>query len=160
MQDQDLCWSWWWYLCQFRMLELGCFAGSMVSPTILLLFLYFFWRSGLLECWSRLYVRGHWFGCSLRPGTLLYSRWIHLPFRGHWPYRLSCSRTNDWQFSTYPRRRIPAITSIPHGSKATLCGSALVKFGSALLTSLTQPNSTTDNQHQHLQPGTRWTSLN
>ena len=51
-------------------------------------------------------------------------RWIHLPFRGHWPYRLrsnngSCSRTNDWQLSIYPRRRIPAF--IPHGIKASLC---------------------------------------
>ncbi len=52
-------------------------------------------------------------------------RWIHPPFRGHWPYRLrsnngSCSRKNDWQLSIYPRRRIPAF--IPHGGiKASLC---------------------------------------
>ena len=51
-------------------------------------------------------------------------RWIHLPFRGHWPYRLrsnncSCSMTNAWQLSTFPRRRIPAF--IPHGIKASLC---------------------------------------
>ncbi len=52
-------------------------------------------------------------------------RWIHLPFRGHWPYRFtsrsnsgSCSRPNNWQLSTYPRRRIPAF--IPHGMKASL----------------------------------------
>jgi hypothetical protein len=36
------------------MLELGCFAGSMVVPTILLFFLCFFSRSGLLECWISL----------------------------------------------------------------------------------------------------------
>ncbi len=47
----------------------------------------FFWRSGLLECWIRLYVLGHWYGC--------------------------CSRTNAWQLSTYPRRRIPAF--VPYG---------------------------------------------
>ena len=31
----------------------------------------FFERSGLLEYWIRPFVRGHWFGCSLRPGTQL-----------------------------------------------------------------------------------------
>jgi hypothetical protein len=51
-------------------------------------------------------------------------RWIHLPFRGHWPYLLgsnngSCSRTNDWQLFTYFRRRIPVF--IPCGIKASLC---------------------------------------
>ncbi len=52
-------------------------------------------------------------------------RWSHLPFRGHWPYRLrsnnigSCSRTNEWQLSTYPQHRIPAL--IPHGIKASVC---------------------------------------
>jgi hypothetical protein len=52
--------------------------------------------------------------------------WNHLPFRGHWPYLLgsnnvSCSRTNDWQLSTYFRRtgRIPVF--IPYGIKASLC---------------------------------------
>ncbi len=51
------------------LLELGCFAGSIVHSTILLFFRCFFWRSGLLECWIRSYVWSHWFGCSLRPGT-------------------------------------------------------------------------------------------
>ncbi len=53
--------------------------------------------------------------------------WMHLPFRGHWPYRLrgnnrhgSCSRTNDWQLSTHPQRRISAF--IPMISKlACVC---------------------------------------
>ena len=57
--------------------------------------------------------------CYTHPG-----RWIHLPFRGHWPCRLrsnngSCSRSNDWQHPTNPRRRIPAF--IPHGIKASVC---------------------------------------
>jgi hypothetical protein len=32
---------------------------------------------GQSECWTRSYVRGHWFRCSLslRPGTPLYSPW-------------------------------------------------------------------------------------
>jgi hypothetical protein len=62
---------------EFRnsLLELGCFAGSMVVPTILLFFCCFCWRSGRLEWWIRSYVRGHWFGCSLRPGTPLHSPW-------------------------------------------------------------------------------------
>ena len=47
----------------------------MMVWTILLFFRDFFWRSGLFEYWIRLYVRGHWFGCSLRrrPGTPLNS---------------------------------------------------------------------------------------
>ena len=62
-------------------------------------------------------------------------RWIHLPFRGHWPYRLrsnngSCSRTNDWQLSIYPRRRIPAF--IPHGIKASLCVCIIMNVWNAL----------------------------
>ncbi len=72
-----LCWSWWWYLCQFRILKLVARprAGLMVGSTILLSFRCFFWRSGLLEFWIRSYVRSHWFGCSLRPGTPLYTPW-------------------------------------------------------------------------------------
>ncbi len=55
-------------------------------------------------------------------------RYVYLPFRGHWPYRLrsnngSCSRTNDWQLSINPRRRIPAF--IPHAIKASLCVTVL-----------------------------------
>ncbi len=63
--------------------------------------------------------------CHAHIFKILYAFWwIHLPFRGHWPYRLrsnngSCSRTNDWQLSIYPRRRIPAF--VPHGIKANLC---------------------------------------
>jgi hypothetical protein len=59
-------------------------------------------------------------------------RWIHLPFRGHWPYRLrsnngSCSRTNDWQLSMkfyLSPTQNPCLHSskfIPHGIKASLC---------------------------------------
>jgi hypothetical protein len=57
------------------------------------------------------------------PSVWLYSipknAWLHLSFRGHWPYQLksnngSCSRTNAWQLSTYPRRRVPAF--VPYGS--------------------------------------------
>ncbi len=52
-------------------------------------------------------------------------RWVHLPFRDHWPYwfrsiNSSCSRTNDWQLYTNFRRRTP--TFIPYGNKASLCG--------------------------------------
>jgi len=32
------------------LLELGCFAGSIVGPTILLFFRCFLWKSGLLKC--------------------------------------------------------------------------------------------------------------
>jgi hypothetical protein len=113
---------------EFRnsLLELGCFAGSIVVPTILLFFRCFFWRSGLLECWIQSYVRGHCLAVLSGLGRRYThpERWIHLPFRGHWPYRLrsnhgNCFRTNDWQLSIYPRRRIPAF--IPHGIKASLC---------------------------------------
>jgi hypothetical protein len=111
---------------QFRTLKVGCFADLMVGSTPLLFFYCFFWRSSLLECWIRSYIQSNWFSCLsglgrryTRPG-----RWIHLLFRGHWPYRLrsnngSCSRTNAWQLSTYPRRRIPAF--VPHGFRASLC---------------------------------------
>ena len=77
---------------------------------------------------------GHWFGCSLRPGTPLNSPWRHMSFCGH---RVSdidptylgatsrlrrqllgtCSRTNVWRFPTYFRRRIPAF--LPFGIKAS-----------------------------------------
>jgi hypothetical protein len=69
--DGDICVKW------NSLLELGCFAGSMVGPMILLFLHCFFWRPGLLEswCWIQLYGWGHWFGCSLHPGTLLYSTW-------------------------------------------------------------------------------------
>ncbi len=36
----------------------------------LFFFCCFFWRSGLLECWKRSYVRGHWYGCTLYSKTL------------------------------------------------------------------------------------------
>ena len=48
-------------------------ADSMVLQTVL--FWDFFWRSGLLEYWIRLYVLGHFFGCSLWPGMPLNSPW-------------------------------------------------------------------------------------
>ena len=50
-------------------------SSFMMVPTILLFFRDFFWKSGLLEYhdWIRPYVRGHWFGCSLRPGSQLNS---------------------------------------------------------------------------------------
>ena len=57
--------------------------------------------------------------------------WIHLSFRGHRPYLFrsddgSCSRTNAWQFPTYPRRRIHAF--LPFGIKAgRVCWSFDVK---------------------------------
>ena len=53
--------------------SLRFFASLMMVAIILLLFLDFSWRSGLLEYWIpwRPYVRGHWFGCSLWPGTPL-----------------------------------------------------------------------------------------
>ena len=49
--------------------------------------------SGLLEYWIWSYVRGHCFGCSLRPGALQYSpkSWLHMSFRGHWSYRLGAT---------------------------------------------------------------------
>ena len=67
-------------------------AASQIQwwvPTVLFFSWDFFWRSGLLENWIRSYVPGHFFGCSLRPGTLLNSpaSWLHLSFRGHSPYR-------------------------------------------------------------------------
>ncbi len=100
------------------------------GPTILLFFRCFFWRSGLLECWShcwiRSYVQGHWFGCSLRPGTPLYSPWKLDSSARSWSltYLLrsnngSCSRKNNLHLSTYPRRKIPA--DMPHGIKASSC---------------------------------------
>ena len=65
--------------------------ANIVVPTILLFFRDFFWRSGLLDNWIRPYARGHWFGCSLLPGTALNSPchrlpggWLHLSFRRQW----------------------------------------------------------------------------
>jgi hypothetical protein len=108
------------------LLEPGYSAGSIVGPTILLFFRCFFWRPGLLECWIRSYVRGHWFRCFFGLGRHYThpGRWRHLPFRCHWPYRInsingSCSRTNNWQLSTYPQRRLLAF--IPHGINTSLC---------------------------------------
>ncbi len=111
----------------------------MLGSTILLFFLCFFWRSGLLECWIRSYVRGPWFGCSLRPGTQLNSPWTLDSSALSWSLTLpieeqqgSCSRTNAWQLSTYPRRRIAAC--IPHGNKASLCANCIWCRRSKLLT--------------------------
>jgi hypothetical protein len=135
IQDQELCSSWWWNLCQFRILKFVAWtqplrwfnSGSNVGPTILHLFRCFFWRSGLLECWLRSYDGTIGFKLAVLIGLgRRYThpgRWIRLPFRDHWPYRLrsnnvSCSSTNDWQFSIYPRRRIPAF--ILHGNKASI----------------------------------------
>jgi hypothetical protein len=54
IQDQDLCSSEWWYLCQFRLFKLvarrrcsAWFKGLMVGSTILLFFSCFYWRSYL-----------------------------------------------------------------------------------------------------------------
>ena len=67
-------------LCWFRVLKrvarsqlLRLFNDGSELPIILLFFRDFFWRSCLLEYWIRSHVRGHWFGCSLRPGTPLNS---------------------------------------------------------------------------------------
>ena len=48
-----------------------------------------------LEYWIRSCVRGHCFGCSLRPGTSLNSpaSWLHLSFRGHWPTDLGATNS-------------------------------------------------------------------
>jgi hypothetical protein len=50
---------------------------------------------------------------------------LHLPVRSPRPYLFGsdnhgCSRTNAWQFSTFPRRRLPAFFS-----KASRCGGSL-----------------------------------
>ena len=66
-------------LCRFWVLKhnawskLFCLFNdeSLMIQAILLFFRDFFWRSGLLEYWIRSCVRGHCFGCLLRPGTLL-----------------------------------------------------------------------------------------
>ena len=73
---------------------------------------------------------------ATRPGSwdavklTLPGSWLHLSFRGHRPYRFrsddcSCSRTNAWQFPTYPRRRIPAF--LPFSLKAgRVCDSNII----------------------------------
>ncbi len=107
------------------------FNGGSDNTALLPLLL---WRSGLLDLIWILDTFGaiglavlSGLGCRYtHPGC-----WIHLPFRGHWPNRLrsnngSCSRTKDWQLSTYPRRRIPAFIS--HGIKAGLCVVLVVVF--------------------------------
>lgn len=43
--------------------------------TMLLTFHHFFWGLGLFEYLIQQRVWGHWFGCSLQPGTLLNSPW-------------------------------------------------------------------------------------
>jgi hypothetical protein len=43
---------------------------------------------------------------------------IDSTYQGATPVTVSCAMTNDWQLSSYPRRRIPAFT--PHGIKASL----------------------------------------
>jgi hypothetical protein len=73
--------------------------------------------------------RGHWHGCSFLPGRLgrcyrYPGPWLHLPFRGHWPYwsssnNSSCSRMNDWQLSTYPRVTDTCSAFTLHGVKAS-----------------------------------------
>ena len=68
-------------LCQFEFLntwlDLSFFACLMMVPSLKFrqYCSYFVISSedGLLEYWIRSYVRGHWFGCSLQPGMLLYS---------------------------------------------------------------------------------------
>ena len=82
-------WRLWWYCVDFEfwntLLEFGCFTNLIVVPTVLFFFWDFFWRSGLWEYWIRSYVRGHCFGCSLC--WTYTASWLHLSFRGHWPYR-------------------------------------------------------------------------
>jgi hypothetical protein len=92
------------------LLELCCFASSMVGPTTLLFFCCFTIlkiRSVRMLDAKHTIVYDRMFGAVgfavlsglgrryTHPG-----RWIHLPFRGHRPYRLrsnngSCSWTND-----------------------------------------------------------------
>ena len=114
-----MCCSWWWYLCQFRILNL-------VARFLLLCWFKF------VQWWVQQYcspsvdsfedhagynsmcraiglaVLSGMGRCNTHPG-----RWIHLPFHGHWPYWLrsnncSCSRTNALQLSTFPRCRFIA----------------------------------------------------
>ena len=98
-----------------RILRCICWTGLLrwfedVSCSVVLP-LRFSWGSGLLEYWIRLYVRGRWFGCSLRLGMPLNS-----PARRPSSSSLvtderqrSCSRTNVWHPSTYPQRRISCL---------------------------------------------------
>ena len=50
---------------------------------------------GLLEYWIWPYVRGHCFGCSLRPGALQYSPWKLASYVLSWSLILPI-RSNDW----------------------------------------------------------------
>ena len=83
--DGDICVKLWFWN---SLLEIGCFADLMVGSSILLFFRCFFWRSGPVECWIRSYVRSHWFGCSLLPGTPLYSPWTLDSSALSWPLTL------------------------------------------------------------------------
>ncbi len=72
-------WSWWWYLCQFRILKLFArtrllrwFYSGSDDTALLPLFLLKIRSVRMLD---ETYVGGHWFGCSLLPGTQLYSPW-------------------------------------------------------------------------------------
>ena len=104
IQDQDFCWSWCFHCADFELwnalLDLSFLVCLMMVPTILLLFRDFFWRSGLLELRIRFVCLGSlvwlfspaWDAVKL----ILPGCWLHLPFRGHWPYRFrsddgSCS---------------------------------------------------------------------
>ena len=104
-------------LCQFRVFK-------YIAWTLLLLVVAFYWFNGrflqhwlflcdffwwlvILECWTWLYVRSHWFGCSLLPETSLPWKLASCILGGHWPYLLRsynwfCFRTNAWWFSTLP----------------------------------------------------------
>jgi hypothetical protein len=129
IQDQDLCWSWWRYLCQFRILKLvdrtrllRWYTGWPDDTALLPLLLLTLRSARMLDtivCSGPLVFLSGLGRRYSHPG-----RSIHLPFRCHWPYRLrsnngNCSRANDCQLSTYLRRRIPAL--IQHDIKASLC---------------------------------------
>ena len=96
-------------------------AASLIQwwvQTVLFFFLDFFWRSGMLEYWIRSCVRGHWFGCSLLPGTPLNSSWklASSVFCDQWPYWFRRDnrgspgpRPDPCPSSTYPLLRKPAF---------------------------------------------------
>ena len=116
-----LCW-----FCQLNLIQfawsLRFFTCLMMDLTILVFFLDFFWFSCLLDTIKIL--DDPVIGLAVLSGlarilTHPSRRLANLASSVHWCLSddCSCSRTNAWQFPTYPRHTIPAF--LPFGTKAT-----------------------------------------
>ena len=116
-------------LCRFWILNRVALVQLEIQwwvPTLLFSsgFLDFFWTRKIrsVRILDTIVCSGSWIGdialavlSALGRRQIHPASWLHLSFRGHWPYRLGklcLPRPGAWPSSTYPRCRTPAFLPV------------------------------------------------